>query len=217
MTTFTPELATYVTRGDLDRVSSPLLARTSARRRSSSCRPQSPTLVLAATRGDGAVGARRTSTTRRPTDTTFALRWLAVGLPGFAAFVYSMRGFFAYPGHPHAVLPQRLRERACRSSCRSRSFPFFGFGGVIAAFSIGYTVAAVVALVALQQQGGPVRRPRARARRVPPPRRRRRHGSRTGRRGHAASTTTLAALLVGAVVGGTRLPGCSRCCCAPPS
>ena len=33
--------------------------------------------------------------------------------------------------------------------------PFFGFGGVIAAFSISYTIGAVVALATLQRRAGP--------------------------------------------------------------
>ena len=121
MTTFTPELATYVTRNDL----------ASYRRRfarvsvSVHCSSSLPTRRL---HRAGAPGRDRRSLEHGNFNaasadlTTFALRWLAVGLPGFAAFLYSMRGFFAFKDTRTPFLLNVFENVRCRWCSRSRSF-----------------------------------------------------------------------------------------------
>ncbi len=151
MTTFTPELATHVTRNDL----------ASYRRRfSQGLRLGSllivPTavayLVLARPAVSALLEYGRFDAASADL-TTFALRWLAVGLPGFAAFLYSMRGFYAFKDTRTPFL-LNVFEYALQVVLSFALLPFFGFGGVIAAFSISYTIGAVVALATLQRRAG---------------------------------------------------------------
>jgi putative peptidoglycan lipid II flippase len=65
-----------------------------------------------------------------------------------------MRGFFAYQD-TRTPFFLNLFENGLQVALSFALLPAFGFGGVIAAFSIGYTVAAAVALVALQRKAGP--------------------------------------------------------------
>jgi putative peptidoglycan lipid II flippase len=151
MTTFTPELATHVTRGDLGEF---------RRRFAQGLRLGAlvivPTAIayLVLARPAVTVLLERGAFGDASTDlTTFALRWLAVGLPGFAAFVYSMRGFFAFQD-TRTPFFLNLFENGVQVVLSFALLPFFGFGGVIAAFSIGYTLAAVVSLVTLRTKAG---------------------------------------------------------------
>jgi putative peptidoglycan lipid II flippase len=151
MTTFTPELATYVTRQDW-----PAFRRRFAQGLRLGALVILPTAVAYLVLARPAVTVlleHGNFTGASVTDTTFALRWLAVGLPGFAAFVYSMRGFFAYQD-TRTPFFLNLFENGLQVALSFALLAFFGFGGVIAAFSIGYTVAAAVALVVLERKAG---------------------------------------------------------------
>jgi putative peptidoglycan lipid II flippase len=153
MTTFTPELATHVTRSDLAAY---------RRRFSQGLRLGSfvviPTAVayvvlagpaLTVLLEHGAFGAADTHVTAT------ALRWLAVGLPGFAAFVYTMRGFYAFQDTRTPFL-LNLFENGLQIVLSFALLGPFGFSGIIAAFSVSYTVAAGVALITLQRRAGAV-------------------------------------------------------------
>ena len=151
MTTFTPELATHVTRNDL-----------AAFRRRFSQGLRLGSLVIVPTALAYLVLARPAVTALlergafgdASTDvTTYALRWLAVGLPGFAMFLYSMRGFYAFKD-TRTPFVLNLFECGLQIVLSFVLLPIFGFGGVIAAFSISYSVAALVSLVALQRRAG---------------------------------------------------------------
>jgi putative peptidoglycan lipid II flippase len=151
MTTFTPELATQVTRNDLGEY---------RRRFSQGLRLGSflilPTAVAFVVLAKPALtvllehGAFRAADTEV---TAYALRWLAVGLPGFAAFVYCMRGFYAFQ-NTRTPFFLNLGENGLQVVLSFVLLWSFGFGGVVAAFSISYTVFAAVALVTLQRRSG---------------------------------------------------------------
>jgi putative peptidoglycan lipid II flippase len=151
MTTFTPELAAHVTRRDLGAY---------RRRFAQGLRLGAlvilPTAVAYLVLAEPAVTVllERGAFGDASTDiTTYALRWLAVGLPGFAAFVYTMRGFYAFQD-TRTPFFLNLFQNALQIALSFALLPLFGFGGVIAAFSIGYTVAAAVALVTLRTRAG---------------------------------------------------------------
>jgi putative peptidoglycan lipid II flippase len=151
MTTFTPELAAHVTRRDLGAY---------RRRFAQGLRLGAlvilPTAVAYLVLAQPAVTVllERGAFGDASTDiTAYALRWLAVGLPGFAAFVYTMRGFYAFQD-TRTPFFLNLFQNGLQIALSFALLPFFGFGGVIAAFSIGYTVAAAVALVTLRSRAG---------------------------------------------------------------
>ncbi len=151
MTTFTPELAAHVTRRDLGAY---------RRRFAQGLRLGAlvilPTAVAYLVLAQPAVTVllERGAFGDASTDiTAYALRWLAVGLPGFAAFVYTMRGFYAFQD-TRTPFFLNLFQNGLQIALSFALLPFFGFGGVIAAFSIGYTVAAAVALVTLRTRAG---------------------------------------------------------------
>jgi putative peptidoglycan lipid II flippase len=151
MTTFTPELATQVTRNDL----------ASYRRRfaqglrlgSLVILPAAVAYLVLATPTVTVLLERGAFSDASSELTASALRWLAVGLPGFAAFLYTMRGFFAFQ-NTRTPFFLNLVENGLQVVLSLALVGPFGFGGVIAAFSISYSVAAVVALVTLQRRSG---------------------------------------------------------------
>jgi putative peptidoglycan lipid II flippase len=151
MTTFTPELATHVSRSDLD----------SYRRRfAQGLRLGSfvivPTAVAYLVLAQPAVTTllERGAFGEVSTDvTTYALRWLAVGLPGFAVFLYTMRGFFAFQDTRTPFVLNMIENGMQIVLSFALLWPF-GLGGVIAAFSISYTIAAGIALAALRRRAG---------------------------------------------------------------
>jgi putative peptidoglycan lipid II flippase len=154
MTTFTPELAMHATRGDL-----------AGFRRRFTQGIRLGALVVIPTAVAYVVLARPSVSVLLEYGqfddasadlTSFALRWLAVGLPGFAAFLYTMRGFYAFKD-TRTPFFLNVFENAVQIALSFALLPFFGFGGVIAAFSIGYTVAAAVALLTLQRKAGRLR------------------------------------------------------------
>jgi putative peptidoglycan lipid II flippase len=152
MTTFAPELATHVARGDL----------VAYRRRFSQglrlgsllILPTAIAFVVLATPAVTVLLERGFFDDASTDVTAFALRWLAVGLPGFAVFLYTMRGFFAFQD-TRTPFFLNLFENVLQITLSFALVPFFGFGGVIAAFSIAYTAGAIVALVMLQRRAGP--------------------------------------------------------------
>jgi putative peptidoglycan lipid II flippase len=151
MTTFTPELATHVSRSDLD----------SYRRRfAQGLRLGSfvilPTAIAYLVLAQPAVATllERGAFGDASTDlTAFALRWLAVGLPGFAVFLYAMRGFFAFQD-TRTPFVLNLIENGIQIVMSFALLWAFGMGGVLAAFSISYAIGAAIALVALQRRAG---------------------------------------------------------------
>lgn len=152
MTTFTPELATHVARADLGAY---------RRRFSQGLRlgsllviPTAVAFVVLATPAVTVLLERGFFDDASTDVTAFALRWLAIGLPGFAVFLYTMRGFFAFQD-TRTPFFLNLFENGLQVVLSFALLPFFGFGGIIAAFSIAYSIGAVVALVTLQRRAGP--------------------------------------------------------------
>ncbi len=85
--------------------------------------------------------------------TTDALVWLAVGLPGFATFLYAMRGFYARKDTKTPFLLY-LVENGINIVLAVSLVGRFGLKGVIASYSIAYAVSAVAALVVLRRRTG---------------------------------------------------------------
>ena len=56
------------------------------------------------------------------TVTADTLQAFAIGLVPFSVYLYTLRGFYALPGHAHAVLRERVRER-CQRAPRARAVP----------------------------------------------------------------------------------------------
>lgn len=152
MTTFTPELASHVTRDDMAGF---------RRRFSSGLRLGSLVMIPAAIAYLALAAPAVTALLEHGAFedaagdlTTSALRWLAVGLPGFAMFLFTMRGFFAFQD-TRTPFFLNLVENALQVALSFALVRPFGLQGVVAAFSLSYTVGAVVAVVVLQRRSGP--------------------------------------------------------------
>jgi putative peptidoglycan lipid II flippase len=147
MTTFTPELATHITRNDLpafrERFTQGLrlgllvilpaaaLFLTLA----------DPTITVLLERGNfGDASTELTSS---------VLAWLAIGLPGFAVFLYSMRGFYAMQD-TRTPFVLNMIENVIQVALALTLVGPFGVQGVIAAFSVAYTIGAAAALLTLR-------------------------------------------------------------------
>ena len=85
--------------------------------------------------------------------TADALVWLAVGLPGFAVFLYAMRGFYARKDTKTPFVLY-LIESGINIALALLLVGPYGLRGVVASYSIAYAVSAVVALVVLRQRIG---------------------------------------------------------------
>ena len=85
--------------------------------------------------------------------TADALVWLAVGLPGFATFLYVMRGFYARKDTKTPFFLYLL-ENGLNIALALALVGRFGLRGVVASYSIAYTVSAVVAVVVLRRRIG---------------------------------------------------------------
>jgi putative peptidoglycan lipid II flippase len=83
--------------------------------------------------------------------TTDALVWLAVGLPGFATFLYAMRGFYARKD-TRTPFFLYLVENGLNIVLAVALVGRFGLKGVIASYSIAYAVSAVLALALLRRR-----------------------------------------------------------------
>jgi len=83
--------------------------------------------------------------------TANALATFAFGLPGFAAYLFAMRGFYARTDtrSPFVI---NAAETAFTLAIAVPLTARFGLTGTVSAFGIGYTVFAVVALVALRRR-----------------------------------------------------------------
>jgi putative peptidoglycan lipid II flippase len=153
MTTFTPELASHASRGDLvgfrGRFGQGLRL---------GLLVILPTAAVYLTLSTPIVGLllERGSFTDASTGlTSSALVWFAAGLPGFAVFLYTMRGFYAFKDTRTPFL-LNLGENAVQVTLAFALVGPYGLNGVIAGFAIAYTVFALVALVVLGRRvGGP--------------------------------------------------------------
>ncbi len=85
--------------------------------------------------------------------TASAVLWLAVGLPGFAVYLFTMRGFYALKDTrtPFFLCLVQNGGQMVLSLVLVRSFDF---EGVLAAFALAYTTGALVALVVLRRRVG---------------------------------------------------------------
>ncbi len=85
--------------------------------------------------------------------TADALVWLAVGLPGFAVFLYVMRGFYALKD-TRTPFFLYLLENGLNIALALALVGRYGLRGVVASYSVAYAVSAVVALVVLRRRVG---------------------------------------------------------------
>lgn len=85
--------------------------------------------------------------------TASALAWLALGLPGFTVFLFTMRGFYAFKD---TRTPFWLNLGECALQL-TLSFAFagpFGLQGILAAFSVSYLAVAIAAVAVLHRRVG---------------------------------------------------------------
>ena len=92
-------------------------------------------------------------TTTSSSATAGALAAFAAGLPGFSAYLYVMRGFYARQDTRTPFLIN-LAETGVTLALAIPLTAAFDLTGTVAAFSIGYTVFAVVALALLRHRLG---------------------------------------------------------------
>lgn len=85
--------------------------------------------------------------------TTEALIVFGAGLPGFAVFMFAMRGFYARKDTRTPFIITTLKITVMMIAAWPLSVAF-GLGGVVAAFSGAFTLAGVVALVVLGRRVG---------------------------------------------------------------
>lgn len=90
--------------------------------------------------------------------TTEALIVFGAGLPGFAVFMFAMRGFYARKDTRTPFILTTLKIGVMMAAAWPLSVAF-GLGGVVAAFSGAFTVAGLVALVVLGRRVGGVAGP----------------------------------------------------------
>lgn len=151
MTTFTPELALLATRNALAAYRLRF-----AQGLRLSLLVVLPTAALLATLAVPVVTVllQRGEFTASDTEVTAsALKWMAVGLPGFTVFLFTMRAFYAFKDTRTPFL-LNLGENALQLALSFALVGPFGLAGVIAAFSIGYLVAAVAGLAVLWRRVG---------------------------------------------------------------
>jgi putative peptidoglycan lipid II flippase len=151
MTTFTPELAMHASRGDLgayrERFVQGLRLGLLVVLPTVAVFTTLATPVVALLFERGAFGAASTDLT------SSALLWLALGLPGFTVFLYTMRGFYAFK-NTRTPFFITLFQNGLQISLAFALVGPFGMEGVLGAFSASYTVAAVVALALLRARTG---------------------------------------------------------------
>ena len=90
--------------------------------------------------------------------TTEALIVFGAGLPGFAVFMFAMRGFYARKDTRTPFIITTLKITVMMIAAWPLSVAF-GLGGVVAAFSGAFTLAGVVALVVLGRRVGGIAGP----------------------------------------------------------
>lgn len=81
--------------------------------------------------------------------TSSVLIWLALGLPGFAASLFTMRGFYAFRD-TRVPFWLNLGETTIQIILSIIFLKLFGLQGVVAAFSISYTGLAIVSALLLR-------------------------------------------------------------------
>jgi putative peptidoglycan lipid II flippase len=81
--------------------------------------------------------------------TANALRAFSVGLVPFSVYLYALRGFYALRDTRTPFLVNCL-ENALNIVFAALLYPHFGISGLAYAFSFGYAIAAVVAMIALR-------------------------------------------------------------------
>jgi putative peptidoglycan lipid II flippase len=151
MTTFTPELASLAVRGDL----ADYRARFSQGLRLGNfvILPAAGLYVALAAPIVGLLLERGAFTEASSDLVAPALAWFALGLPGFAAFLLTMRGFYAFKD-TRTPFWLNLGENGVQVVLALALVGPFGLEGVIAAFSIAYSVAAVAAVLVLRAKVG---------------------------------------------------------------
>ncbi len=85
--------------------------------------------------------------------TASAVLWLAVGLPGFAVYLFTMRGFYALKDTRTPFL-LCLVQNGAQMVLSLVLVRLFDFEGVLAAFALAYTAGSLVALVVLRRRVG---------------------------------------------------------------
>lgn len=153
MTTFTPELATHASRSDLGAFRARFAQ--GLRLGLLVILPATVAYLTLATPIVGLLLERGSFTQASTGMTASALVWFAAGLPGFAVFLYTMRGFYAFRD-TRTPFMLNLGENALQIALALTLVRPFGLPGVIAAFAIAYTLAAIGALVALNHRVGPL-------------------------------------------------------------
>lgn len=151
MTTFLPELASAHSAGDAERYRDRFLL--GLRAILVVVLPSAVALGVLATPAVTLLFQRGAFDGASTTLTADALRAFAVGLPGFAAYLYAMRGFYARQDTrtPFAInLVQTVLTLALAVPLSAR----WDLTGVVAAFSAAYTVGAVGALGLLHRHAG---------------------------------------------------------------
>ncbi len=149
MTTFTPELSTHASRGDL-----PAYRLRFAQGLRSVLLVMVPTVagylvlatpIVSVLLERGEFGATSVDTT------VTVLAWLAVALPGYTVFLYTMRGFTAFRDTRTPFL-LNLGESVLNAVLALALVGPFGLTGVIASYAVAYSIGAVVALVVLRRR-----------------------------------------------------------------
>ena len=151
ITTFAPELALHASRGD---------AGAYRQRFGQGLRltllvvlPSAALLAVLATPIITTVLARGSFDAADVEVTATALAWLALGLPGLAVFVFSIRGLFAFQD-TRRVFWLGLGECVVQIALSFALVGPFGLAGVMAAFATASTLAAAAALVVIRARAG---------------------------------------------------------------
>lgn len=149
MTTFTPELASHASRRDLGAF---------RKRFTQGLRlglfvtlPATVVYIVLATPIVSVLLQRGRFGTASTGITSSVLVWLALGLPGFAVSLFTMRGFYAFKD-TRTPFWLNLGETILQVALSIALLASFGLQGVVAGFSIAYTILAVVSVAVLRRR-----------------------------------------------------------------
>ncbi len=149
MTTFTPELALHAGRWDLDayrmRFSQGLRLGTLVVLPTAACLLVLATPLVTVLLEWAEFDAASTASTAP------LLTWLALGLPGFAVFLFTMRGFYAFKD-TRTPFFLNLFENGLQIALSFALVVPFGAEGVMAAFSVSYLAAGLAGLAMLHRR-----------------------------------------------------------------
>ncbi len=151
ITTFAPDLALHASRGDIGAYRQRFLQ--GLRLTVLVVLPAAVLLVVLATPIVTVALARGSFDASDVEVTATALAWLAVGLPGLAVFVFSIRGLFAFQD-TRRVFWLGLVESVVQIGLSFALVGPYGLRGVMAAFSVATTLAAVLALLVIRSRAG---------------------------------------------------------------